>query len=100
MLIADDTLASFGIADDAPIAAKQDGSKCKNYTTQYTLKEKLKVIQFCIDANNDIIVMKVQTETGETTSEYRDYNSMFLIERPRMPLLQPRVPGQSTSTGA
>ncbi|MHB8831444.1 MAG: hypothetical protein ACYC44_05025 [Patescibacteria group bacterium] len=34
--------------------------------------------------------MKIQTTNGETVSEYKDYNLMFLIERPRMPFLQPR----------
>ena len=90
MLITDDTLASFGIADDAPITLKQDPSKCVNYTTQYKLDDKLKNIQFCVNANKDITIIKIQTANGETVSEYRDYNSMFLIERPRMPLLQPR----------
>lgn len=100
MLISDDTLASFGVADDAPITVKQDPSKCTNYTTQYKQDDKMKGIQFCVNTNKDITIMKIQTTNGETTSEYRDYNSMFLIERPRMPLLQPRVPGQTTTSTA
>ncbi|MDD5725839.1 MAG: hypothetical protein PHC53_00295 [Patescibacteria group bacterium] len=101
MFITDDTLASFGIADDAPITLKQDPSKCVNYTTQYKQNDKMMGIQFCINANKDITIIKIQTVNGETTSEYRDYNSLFMIERPRMPLLQPKMPGQeSTSTGA
>ncbi|MHB8831445.1 MAG: hypothetical protein ACYC44_05030 [Patescibacteria group bacterium] len=50
MLITDNTLASFGIADDAPITLKQDPNKCVNYTTQYKLDDKLKNIQFCVNA--------------------------------------------------
>ena len=94
MLLSEGTLASFGVADDAPIATQDDRAKrCTLYKTRYINQdEKTFDIQFCVNANKDIVYIKNQTDQGVIESEYRDFNAMFLIERPRLPLLQPRQP--------
>jgi hypothetical protein len=94
MLLSEGTLASFGVADDALIATQEDrAKKCTIFKTQYLDQEKkAHDIQFCVNANKDVIYIKTQTDQGLIESEYRDFNAMFLIERPRLPLLQPRRP--------
>lgn len=99
MLASDDTLASFGIADDATIVVKNDnGKRCKLYQTQYKQEDKDLSIQFCLNSDGQIGYMVTETKDGTVTAVYKDYNAMFLIERPRMPLLQPAIPGATTTT--
>lgn len=99
MLASDDTLASFGVADDAAISVKTDNiKKCKLYQMQYKQEDKDLSIQFCVNNVSQIISMITETKDGTVTANYKDFNAMFLIERPRMPLLQPTMPGASTST--
>lgn len=93
MLTSDDTPASFGIPDNASIETKDDlAKKCTLYKTQYDANEKKYDIQFCIDENYQIVSIKTTLEEGEVISEYQDYNALFLIERPRLPLLELRSP--------
>jgi hypothetical protein len=100
MLVSDDTLASFGIEDNESITVKDDNSKhCKNYSTMYKQEEKKFNIQFCLNDQNQIVNMVTENEDGSMTASYKDFNALFLIERPMMPLLEPRKPGEmATST--
>lgn len=93
MLTSDNTPASFGIPDNAPIETKEDmAKKCTVYKTQYNANDNLFDIQFCIDDNRQIVSIKTTIEEGEVLSEYQDYNALFLIERPRLPWLELRSP--------
>lgn len=100
MLLSEGTLASFGVADDTAIETQDDRAKrCTLYKTRYLDQDKKPFdIQFCVNASQDIVYIKTQTEQGLVESEYRDFNAMFLIERPRLPLLQPRQPDVQTAT--
>lgn len=99
MLVSDNTLASFGIEDNAAIAVKSDGSKhCKNYSTQYKQEDKSYSIQFCLNDQKQIVYMVTENKEGTMTTNYKDFNALFLIERPMMPLLEPRKPGETATT--
>lgn len=99
MLVSDNTLASFGIEDNASITVKADNSKhCKNYSTQYKEEDKSYSIQFCVNDQKQIVSMVTENKDGSMTTNYKDYNALFLIERPMMPLLEPRKPGETVTT--
>lgn len=101
MLASDDTLASFGVEADAQITVQTDAAKkCKNYKTKYKQDDKYFEIQFCLNGDNQIASMTTETKEGKIVADYKDYNALFLIERPRMPLLEPRKPGEVLETSS
>ncbi|MDD2785685.1 MAG: hypothetical protein PHS79_02200 [Patescibacteria group bacterium] len=99
MLITDDSISSFGIADDAPITLQANTQKrCTAFKTQYKQDDKMLDMSFCIDSTGSIAGMTTKVKDGEIDSSYTDYNDLFSIERPMMPLLTPDKPGAATST--
>lgn len=100
MLISEKGLGSFGIAEDAAIQKKFDNLKrCTKYKTIYKGEEdKDYDIEFCLTEKGEFASVAMQTKEGEIKSEYKDFNGLFLIERPRLPLLQPRNPLESVTT--
>lgn len=100
VLKSEPTLASFGVPDGAPLEIEKDTSKkCTKYKTQYQTEKGFYGIDFCINEKTEIAYIRTQTQTGEVFNEYADYNSMLIIERPVLPLLEYRIPIAGYATG-
>ena len=93
MLTTEASLSSFSVPEDAPISVEKNRSKkCTSYNTKYSSDDGQRDISFCINEDNEIQMITQQTKDGEVTMEYSDYNTLFHIERPMLPLLTPTLP--------
>ncbi len=88
LLNKDESLASFGIEDESGMEIKDNLKEdCTEYRAQYLVEEAIFNIVLCVDKNNVIKFIKKQYPEGEGTTYYRDYNALFTIERPVLPIL-------------
>ncbi len=84
----DETLASFGIENESAIEIKENIKEdCVEYRAQYTVEEEVFDITLCVDKSGVIKFIKKQHPEGESLTYYRDYNVLFTIERPMLPIL-------------
>ncbi|MBU2566394.1 hypothetical protein KKG46_02440 [Patescibacteria group bacterium] len=95
MLTTEATLESFAVSADATISVEANrAKKCTNYNTKYNTDEGQYDMSFCLNDKGEIQVITKQTKDGEIIMEYSDYNVLFHIERPVLPLLAPTFPTQ------
>ena len=98
-LTKDETLASFGVDTDAQIDIQDNKSKeCTEFRAPYKTDQGTFELVICVNENKDISFINMQTQDGALLIEYKDYNALFNIERPMLPLLEPRFE-LATSTG-
>jgi len=101
VLKTDSTLASFGVTRDASIQIENDlGKKCTRYATKYQSDKNLLDIDFCVNDKNQLAYIKMQTSDGDITTEYSNFNDVFIIERPMLPLLEHRLEITGTASSA
>jgi hypothetical protein len=88
LLNKDESLASFGIENESSIEIKENVREdCVEYRAQYALEEEMHNIVLCVDKNGLIKFIKKQHPDGEGLTYYKDYNALFTIERPSLPIL-------------
>jgi len=92
MITADATLQSFGIEPETSFDIKNNAKDdCLQFSAMYKAEESNYPISFCIDETNNIVKLSKTDKDGEVISTYRDYNALFNIERPVLPLLDPTL---------
>ncbi len=93
MVSSDDSLASFGVPTDAPIQISyEEISQCDLFKTKYKLNDALYDISFCVNSKPEIQYVQMQTNDGQLKTVYSNYNDLLVIERPVLPLLEPKLP--------
>ena len=101
VLKSEPTLASFDVPADAPMKIDNDtGKRCTRYATKYASDKDLLDISFCVNDKNQIAYIKMKTLDGDLTTEYSDFNTLLIIERPMLPLLERKIEITGMATGA
>ena len=101
VLKSEPTLASFDVPADAPMKIDNDAvKKCTRYSTKYTSDKDLLDISFCVNSDNQIVYIKMKTPDGDLSTDYYDFNTLLIIERPMLPLLERRIEVTGMATGA
>ncbi len=92
MITSDTSLQAFGVEPDASFDIKNNArEECLQFSTMYKSGEATFPISFCVDANNNIVKLSKTDADGEVVTKYSDYNSLFNIERPILPVLDPTL---------
>ncbi|MFA6446854.1 MAG: hypothetical protein WCW31_01190 [Patescibacteria group bacterium] len=93
MVSNDDSLLSFGVPADAPMRISyEEIAQCNLFKTKYKLSDALYDIGFCVNSKPEIQYVQMQTNDGQLKTEYSNYNDLLIIERPVLPLLEPKKP--------
>lgn len=92
MLVAGQTLESFGVADNAPITyERKKDKKCLEAKTKYQADDGLHDISFCFNDKQELVYVWMQASDGDVLTEYSDFNALISVERPPLPLLEHRI---------
>ncbi len=93
MVSNDDSLSSFGVPADATIQISyEEVAKCNLFRTKYKFKDALQDLSFCVNDKPEIQYIQMQTDDGQVKTEYSNFNDLLIIERPVLPLLEPKIP--------
>lgn len=89
MLSQDTSVSSFGIAEDAKFDIREKAiDECLNFSTFYEQEGNNYPISLCVNDENELVKIAKSDDEGEVTTEIKEYNKFFNIERPMLPLLE------------
>ncbi|MDF1497436.1 MAG: hypothetical protein P1P90_05255 [Patescibacteria group bacterium] len=92
MITSDTSLQSFGVDPDTHFDIKNNAKDdCTQFDAMYKSGESEFPISFCIDEKDNLIKLSKTDIDGEVVTRYKDYNSLFNIERPVLPVLDPTL---------
>lgn len=93
MVASGDSLSSFGVPEGTPVQISyEDIARCNLFKTKYKLDDALYDISFCVNDQPQIQYIQMQTNDGRLKTEYSNFNDLMIIERPVLPLLEPKIP--------